>query len=104
MPPAHSPVRTRTMTIAESRDGTRSEPTRRPLGRAVQRILVVVALARAMQFIEAVLFPLVAVERGAGAGGQSAGGARRCRFSLITRRSCSSLGSRRDLMARQCRA
>ena len=39
------------------------------LGRAVRRVLAVVALARVTQFVEVVLFPLVAVQRGAGAAG-----------------------------------
>ena len=42
---------------------------RRRLGSGVRRVLAVVALARAAQFIEAVLFPLVAVDRGAGTAG-----------------------------------
>ena len=43
---------------------------RRPrLGLSVRRVLTVVALARAAQFVEAILFPLVAVERGAGTTG-----------------------------------
>ena len=39
------------------------------VGRAVRRVLAVVALARVTQFVEVVLFPLVAVQRGAGATG-----------------------------------
>ena len=39
------------------------------LGHAVRRVLAVVALARVTQFVEVVLFPLVAVQRGAGATG-----------------------------------
>lgn len=39
------------------------------LGPAVRRVLTVVALARVTQFVEVVLFPLVAVQRGAGATG-----------------------------------
>ena len=43
---------------------------RRPrLGLAVRRVLMVAALARAAQFVEAILFPLVAVDRGAGTAG-----------------------------------
>jgi hypothetical protein len=57
------------MSTIYDRHRTHPEGGRRPLGRAVRSVLVVVALARAMQFVEAVLFPLVAVERGAGATG-----------------------------------
>lgn len=44
--------------------GRGEEPAR--LGRRVRRVLTVVALARIAQFVEAVLFPLVAVRHGAG--------------------------------------
>jgi hypothetical protein len=39
---------------------------RQRLGSAVRRVLAVVALARAAQFIETILFPLVAFRHGAG--------------------------------------
>lgn len=55
-------------TTTSRRDG---RPRRRRVtpGRAVRRVLAVVALARLTQFVEVVLFPLVAVQRGAGATG-----------------------------------
>lgn len=41
-------------------------------GSAVTRVLTVVAVARAAQFIEIALFPLVAMDRGAGTAGAAA--------------------------------
>lgn len=52
-----------------ARDPRASGRRRAVLGRAVRHVLAVVALARVTQFVEVVLFPLVAVQRGAGAGG-----------------------------------
>lgn len=47
-------------------DASRARPM---VGGTVRRVLAVVALARVTQFVEVVLFPLVAVQRGAGAAG-----------------------------------
>ena len=46
-----------------------ARPARGRLGNTVRRVLALVALARAAQFVEAVLFPLVAVHHGAGTAG-----------------------------------
>lgn len=55
-----------TSTTTSGDDASKGRPM---VGRAVRRVLAVVALARVTQFVEVVLFPLVAVQRGAGAAG-----------------------------------
>lgn len=57
------------VTVQSSSSDRVSEPA---LGSAVRRVLGVVALARAAQFIETVLFPLVAFRHGAGTTGAAA--------------------------------